>query len=396
MSSLLLNASTIFHRKSRKSFRKLASEHAGKIFILSGPIIGSNEYRTYFTHGSIKQTFARHGLSIVEWRNLNAYRKAGLLATVAAAFCRLPLGNGLVTALPKSLGWVNAMARWTPDTGASPFGPTTKAERVQHAERRRYKRRNRRRRAEGGDRKTKSDWPALSLKGRSASMLPYDHPAVMDARTVYPSTVEMDSSVLKPGSNQWKLGGEILKGDWRGFPIYALTLEERATCPTSCKHWRSCYGNRMHRAHRMPHGPELEQRLQLEVAAHAAEHPNGFAVRLHVLGDFYSVEYVELWRRLLDQHPALHIWGYTARWDAQNDPIAAALVALAQDQPDRFAMRFSNAPAGFGIRMTISVEHPLQVPADTTLCPQEVDKTESCSSCALCWHSRERVAFIQH
>lgn len=227
-------------------------------------------------------------------------------------------------------------------------------------------------------------------------MLPYDHPAVMDARTVYPSTVEMDSSVLKPGSNQWKLGGEILKGDWRGFPIYALTLEERATCPTSCKHWRSCYGNRMHRAHRMPHGPELEQRLQLEVAAHAAEHPSGFAVRLHVLGDFYSVEYVELWRRLLDQHPALHIWGYTARWDAQNDPIAAALVALAQDHPDRFAMRFSNAPAGFGIRMTISVEHPLQVPADTTLCPQEVDKTESCSSCALCWHSRERVAFIQH
>jgi hypothetical protein len=227
-------------------------------------------------------------------------------------------------------------------------------------------------------------------------MLPYDHPAVMESRTIYPSTVEMDSAVLKPGSNQWKLGGEILKGDWRGFPVYALTLGERATCPTSCKHWRSCYGNRMHRAHRMPHGPELERQLEIEIAQRAKEHPNGFAVRLHVLGDFYSVPYVELWRRLLKRYPALHIWGYTARHD---DPIGAALVVLVQDQPERFAMRFSNAPAGFVGPATISVEHPLQVLADTTLCPQEVDKTESCASCALCWqsaHRATRVAFIQH
>jgi hypothetical protein len=295
----------------------------------------------------------------------------------------------------KSLGWVNAMSQWTPDKHVSPFGPTTKAERVQHAERRRYKRRNRKRRAGGEDRKTKSDWPALSLKGRSASMLPYDHPAVMDGRTVYPTTVQMDSLVLKPGSNQWKLGGEILKGDWRGFPVYALTLEERATCPKTCQHWRSCYGNRMHRAHRMPHGPDLERRLEMEVARHAEEHPLGFAVRLHVLGDFYSVPYVGLWRQLLEQHPALHVWGYTARWDVQNDPIAAALVALAQRYPDRFVMRFSNAPTPLSMR-TISVEHPFQVPADATLCPQETDKTESCSTCALCWHSKERIAFIQH
>jgi hypothetical protein len=116
-----------------------------------------------------------------------------------------------------------------------------------------------------------------------------------------------DMLVLKPGSNQWKLGGEILKGDWRGFPVYALTLEERATCPKTCQHWRSCYGNRMHRAHRMPHGTELERRLEIEIAQHAEEHPNGFAVRLHVLGDFYSVEYVELWRKLLERHPVLEI-----------------------------------------------------------------------------------------
>ena len=81
-------------------FGKLASEHAGKVFVLSGPIIGSNEYRTYFTDGGIRQTFARHGLSLIESRNLNAYRKAGVGATVAAALCRLPLGGAVLDILP--------------------------------------------------------------------------------------------------------------------------------------------------------------------------------------------------------------------------------------------------------------------------------------------------------
>ncbi len=82
-------------------FRKLASEHAGKILILSGPIIGSNEYRTYFTHDGIKETFARHGLSFIGWNNLNAYRKAGLAATLAATISRLPLGTKLLAVLPE-------------------------------------------------------------------------------------------------------------------------------------------------------------------------------------------------------------------------------------------------------------------------------------------------------
>ena len=82
-------------------FGKLATEHAGKIFILSGPIIGSNEHRTYFTHDGISAMFARHGLSIIEWRNLNAYRKAGVAATLAAAASRLPFGSKLLSVLPE-------------------------------------------------------------------------------------------------------------------------------------------------------------------------------------------------------------------------------------------------------------------------------------------------------
>jgi hypothetical protein len=152
----------------------------------------------------------------------------------------------------------------------------------------------------------------------------------------------------------------------------------------------------MRLAQRMPQGAELEQRLPHEVARLAKKHPRGFAVRLHVIGDFYSVKYVQLWRQLLERHPALRIWGYTARIDA-DDPIAAALLAWSrQDNWDRFRMRFSHAPLSLGVPTTKTVEHPLQVPADATLCPYEIELTKDCSRCALCWHSKERIAFMQH
>jgi hypothetical protein len=247
-------------------------------------------------------------------------------------------------------------------------------------------------------RKTKSRWAARPLNGKSASLLPHDHPAVVAGRTIYPTTVYAPSRdggawVLKSATNSRKIGGEILKGRWKGFPAYTLTLEERASCPTTCRHWRSCYGNKMHWAKRMQPGPDLEWQLVREVALLDIEHPEGFAVRLHELGDFYSVEYVELWGKLLERHPSLHIWGYTAHLDG---PIAAALTALVKRHGGRFAMRFSNAPFPFAFPATITIETERQKPADAILCPEQVGKTESCSGCALCWQTKRRIAFLQH
>jgi hypothetical protein len=143
-------------------------------------------------------------------------------------------------------------------------------------------------------------------------------------------------------------------------------------------------------------GADLECCLQREVALLDLRHPNGFAVRLHTLGDFYSVPYVELWRDLLDRHSALHVWGYTARWQIEADPIAAALVSLVKQYWDRCAIRFSNAPFPFPAPATITIETEYQKPADAILCPEQVGKTESCSTCALCWQTKRRIAFIQH
>ena len=250
-------------------------------------------------------------------------------------------------------------------------------------------------------RRTKSRFASKPLTGRSASLPPFDHPALIEGRTLYPSTVReprrdaADQWCLKRGDNSAKIGGLILKGRWRGFPILTLTLQERATCPRSCRHWRSCFGNGTHLADRIAAGANLEWRLAREVALLDIDHPRGFAIRLHVLGDFYSVGYVALWRTLIERHRALNVFGMTARHE-MHDPIALALVALVHDYPDRFAMRFSNAPHPFEVPSTISIEDPYQKPADAIICPEQTGRTESCSTCGLCWATSKRIAFLQH
>lgn len=230
---------------------------------------------------------------------------------------------------------------------------------------------------------------------KRAVMPPVDHPAFTEDRTIYPTTVVdvSDKRILISGINSWKIGDRISKGPLKGFPIFTLTLEERATCPSSCKHWRSCYGNHMQLARRNRHGPEFEAALTKEVEALQLKYPGGFAIRLHVLGDFYSVEYVQLWVSFLARFRALFIFGFTARWE-KSDPIAVELLKSVDEHWPRMAIRFSNAPVDEC--STISVEHPRQVPADAIICPQQIGKTKSCGSCALCWHSKRRIAFLQH
>lgn len=88
-------------------FAKVAREHSGKILIISGPIIGQNEYRKYFTHEGILDTLARHGISVIEFHNLNVHRKTPLVnpavANLAAALVRAPLGALVLDPLPDRL-----------------------------------------------------------------------------------------------------------------------------------------------------------------------------------------------------------------------------------------------------------------------------------------------------
>lgn len=232
------------------------------------------------------------------------------------------------------------------------------------------------------------------IAGRGGVILPRGHRADVEARPLFPTQVRPlgRQPVLKSGEHSAKIGGVILKGPWRGLPVYTLTLQERATCPRSCAHWLNCYGNNAPYALRFQHGPDLERRIAGEVNDLCALNPGGIALRLHNLGDFYSVDYVHLWRSLIQRHPQLRAFGFSARCDA-GDPIARELAQVIGAYWPRFAIRLSNAS---GIRSTVSIASAEGRPSDAIICPQQQGKTESCSTCALCWQTDRRIAFLEH
>jgi hypothetical protein len=243
-----------------------------------------------------------------------------------------------------------------------------------------------------------------SVRKRDASDIQHlksEHPAITEARPLFPSRVvkvEDSPRLLVSGHNNRKIGKKVMKGEWMGMPIYTLTLAERTTCPRQCFMFERCYGDAMHWARRHQHGPELERRLTQEVAAKAAEHPKGFVVRLHVLGDFYSAAYVLHWMDLLREHKELRVWGYTAR-SLRYDPAIALMIEWMNDLfYERCNIRFSaKLPYPGGATVFPSLEAARQ--QSVVVCPAETQASECCATCGLCWskNAREKtIAFIEH
>lgn len=221
------------------------------------------------------------------------------------------------------------------------------------------------------------------------------HPAVVEGRTIFPTTVNPVGHprlkrLLKSGKNSRKIGAVVTKGYLRGAPIYTLTLEERATCPRSCSVYGACYGNGMPFAQRIKHGHEFERLLWEELAEKQAAHPNGFLVRLHILGDFYSVDYAELWAEALEAYPALHVFGYTAH--EPESEIGQVICQLLGLRGDRFHMRFS----GWAGRSNGSVVVDRAEDAEHLVCPAQTGKTQCCATCCFCWNSDRTIAFLKH
>lgn len=199
--------------------------------------------------------------------------------------------------------------------------------------------------------------------------------------------------VLKSGHNNRKIGAIIQKGRWKGYPVFTLTLEERATCPRSCAHWLDCYGNKMNWPTRWMADADLIPALDRNLSVLAREY-NNFVIRLHVLGDFYSVQYVRQWERWLDKLPGLHVYGYTA-WPTSTE-IGDLVSNIAKLRWDRFAVRISN---GCGNERTTETVYSAALSGSVNggiVCPVQTGKTECCATCALCWQTQSKIVFLAH
>lgn len=231
---------------------------------------------------------------------------------------------------------------------------------------------------------------AAKPSGRKTALAP-TNPALTEARTKYPhSVVDASASqrLLIEGKNQRKIGDRVVKGRWQQMPIYCLTLEERATCPRSCGEWASCYGNGMNWARRHRDDGELMPLLWCEIEALQAKHPRGFVVRLHILGDFYSLTYARFWQLMLAQHPALRLFGFTAHAPATR--IGLTLRAM-NAATDRCWIRFSNTRGPMGSMVIASAAQ-----AESVICPAQTGGTDCCGTCGLCWTMPRTIEFLRH
>lgn len=245
------------------------------------------------------------------------------------------------------------------------------------------------------------------LNPESVRGLAVDHPAMTEGRTLFPTTVvtvteDAPTRLLVSGRNNRKLGDVVARGQFRGYALYGFSLEERATCPTDCAVRAVCYGNgmQMARRHRIGDPAIFYQRLDAEVAELLAVE-SGLLVRLHVLGDFPSVDYVAHWADLLIEHDALACYGYTHRRPSAlgGDDIGDAIEALKQRFPDRFRIRWSRlAPSPDGAVVIDYVPDGPKTGA-ALVCPAQTDATACCASCGLCWEpasAGSAIAFIKH
>jgi hypothetical protein len=197
--------------------------------------------------------------------------------------------------------------------------------------------------------------------------------------------------VLKPGTNNKKLGGIVTAKKWTGKRMYSLTLVERDTCPEYCHHWNDCYGNNMPFAHRFTE-TGLTYELFEEIESLCNKYPEGIVIRLHVLGDFYSTEYVGFWADMLDKHPNLCIFGYTAR---KGDNIAIAIMYLNDKYLDRCMIRYSRNREYNDIPADrYAAEESFE--GESFTCPEQTGILPSCAACGACWISTKTVRFLSH
>lgn len=223
---------------------------------------------------------------------------------------------------------------------------------------------------------------------------------IRESRTKFAGMVKPPSQhILVSGHNNIKIGRDVRKGHLRGYWIYTLSLEERKTCPSSCQHWQSCYGNNMPFAKRVDHThPDFLAQLEHAIAklcAHAALSwtlPKGILVRLHALGDFFSPEYAGFWQRMLTTYPNLAIYGYTAH--TPESPIGGLLGMMNSLFQQRCMIRFSNG--GMMEMSTVSIGEPESCPPDAFVCPEQTGKSLGCDYCGACWGTRKNVAFLEH
>lgn len=228
--------------------------------------------------------------------------------------------------------------------------------------------------------------------------------SIAEGRSIFHRSVKDPAAVgrlLVSGHNNVKIGRDVRIGVLKGYYIFTLSFEERATCPTSCAFWNECYGNAMPYAKRLDHRdlPTIKRRLAEEISSLlGVRGRKGILIRLHALGDFFSVEYVRFWQSMLAEHDRLAIYGYTAH--KPHTEIGREIAILKELWGNRFAVRWSDG--GMDTDCTVGTAPGTERIENAFICPEQLNLHNGkgqpllCANCGLCWTTSKNVAFLEH
>ena len=124
--------------------------------------------------------------------------------------------------------------------------------------------------------------------------------------------------------------------------------------------------------------PDFAERIVSEILKAKPE-----AFRLHVVGDFYSVEYVEKWLEIAERLPDVKFFGSTKSWRVLGLRDA---VTRFRDLPNvylRASIDFSHLDQPSSSWRVWSIE------GKGDPCPHDFSSVENCLTCKKCWQIKE-------
>ena len=170
----------------------------------------------------------------------------------------------------------------------------------------------------------------------------------------------------------------------------------QTTCPCHCK---GCYGdNGCYRFAStilsLARNTELARNhlefLERAIRAQLETFPDGTEIRIHALGDFFSADYLDMWRRIVRDYPQHVFWTYTkvqAFEDAFNEYGNANIV---KSIVKGFGFNFGHCD--YVIDMYKALK---SVGANVHICRCGIDPSQHCAGCHKCSES-EYVLFVEH
>jgi hypothetical protein len=148
--------------------------------------------------------------------------------------------------------------------------------------------------------------------------------------------------------------------------------------------------------------------------------PNCRLLRLHIGGDFTTVEYIDGWTRLISLYPEVKAWAYTRSWRVPDLlPALERLRALPNVQlfasmdastpelpPEGWRRAWIDGDPRAGIPLLMRAHGAEAISQHNTVtfdgrrsyvCPEETHRKANCESCGYCFRGqRNDVTFLRH